>query len=278
MFLSFLRQPLLHFFVIGAGLFTLYSFVDDTPAQTSNRPSIVVSIQDAQWLASQYESMRNRLPSEEELQVLVDAFVRQEIYVREALLLGLDQGDSVVRKRLSQKMEFLTEAGAEASLVDDAMLKVYFEENLERYRSVPRIAFSQILLPEPATGSISEILADLDAGEDFQMLGAKSLLPAFVSPITEQVVDGSFGQGVFQQIAKLEPGIWSGPVKSGFGNHLVRLDSLVPGIVPAFESLRDGIEQEWRRDKAVELRLERLEELRSQYDIETPNLSLALSQ
>ena len=277
MAVSFLRQPLLHFFIIGAGLFALYSFVDDTP-QTSNRPSIIVSVQDAQWLASQFTSMRNRPPSRQELETLVEAFVRQEIYVREALALGLDQGDSIVRKRLSQKMEFLTEAGAEASFVDDAMLEAYFKDNLERYRSASRAGFSQILLPEPATKSMPDIREKLANGDDFNLLGARTLLPAMVSPLTKQVVDSSFGTGVFEQIVALDPGTWSGPVRSGYGAHLVRLDSLVPGSVPAFETVRGRIEQEWRRDKANELRLDRLAQLRNQYHIETPDLSLILSQ
>ena len=277
MAVSFLRQPLLHFFIIGAGLFALYSFVNDTP-QTPNRPSIIVSVQDAQWLASQFRSMRNRPPSQPELETLVEAFVRQEIYVREALALGLDQGDSIVRKRLSQKMEFLTEAGAEASFVDDAMLEAYFKDNLERYRSASRAGFSQILLPEPATESMPDILEKLANGDDFNLLGARTLLPAMVSPLTKQVVDSSFGTGVFEQIVALDPGTWSGPVRSGYGAHLVRLDSLVPGSVPAFETVRGRIEQEWRRDKANELRLDRLAQLRNQYHIETPDLSLILSQ
>ena len=277
MAVSFLRQPLLHFFIIGAGLFALYSFVNDTP-QTPNRPSIIVSVQDAQWLASQFRSMRNRPPSQQELETLVEAFVRQEIYVREALALGLDQGDSIVRKRLSQKMEFLTEAGAEASFVDDAMLEAYFQDNLERYRSASRAGFSQILLPEPATEFMPDILEKLANGDDFNLLGARTLLPAMVSPLTKQVVDSSFGTGVFEQIVALDPGTWSGPVRSGYGAHLVRLDSLVSGSVPAFETVRGRIEQEWRRDKANELRLDRLAQLRNQYHIETPDLSLILSQ
>ena len=204
--------------------------------------------------------------------------MRQEIYDREALALGLDQGVSIVRKRLSQKMEFLTEAGAEASFVDDAMLEAYFKDNLERYRSASRAGFSQILLPEPATKSIPDIREKLANGDDFNLLGTRTLLPAMVSPLTKQVVDSSFGTGVFEQIVALDPGTWSGPVRSGYGAHLVRLDSLVPGSVPAFETVRERIEQDWRRDKANELRLDRLAQLRSQYHIETPDLALILSQ
>lgn len=274
---SFLRQPLLHFFVIGAGFFVLFSAVDDTPPQP-DRPGVVVSVQDAQWLVNQYKATWKRPPSEKELEAIVDAYVREEVYVREALALGLDQGDTIVRKRLSQKMEFLTEAGAEASLVDDDMLKAYLEEHSETYLTAPRAAFSQILLPEPAVDSMPAILDELAAGGDFTQLGARSLLPPIVSPISAQAVDGTFGKGVYDQIAKLEPGIWSGPVKSGYGQHLVRLDAFEPGALPPFESLRERIEQDWRRAKADQLRTERFELLRNQYDIETPDLSKVLSQ
>ncbi|SHK44901.1 PPIC-type PPIASE domain-containing protein [Shimia gijangensis] len=277
MITTLLRQPLLHFFVIGAALFALFSVVDDTPP-TPDRPVIVVSTQDAQWLASQFQATRNRPPSAKELEAIVDAYVREEIYVREALALGLDQGDTIVRKRLSQKMEFLTEAGAEASVVDDTMLKAYFDENAETYRSAPRVAFAQVFLPEPVQESLPAILDALAEGGDFTQVGVRSLLPAIVSPISAQAVDGTFGQGVFEQIAKLEPGTWSGPVTSGYGQHLVRLDVFSPGELPAFEAVRDRIEQDWRRDKAEDLRLERFDQLRNQYDIETPDLSQVLSQ
>lgn len=274
---SFWRQPLLHFFLIGTGLFALYSIVEDTPP-TPDRPIITVSTQDAKWLAARFKAARSRLPSEKELEAIVDAFVREEIYVREALALGLDQGDTIVRKRLSQKMQFLTEAGAEASLVDDVMLKSYFKEHADLYTSAARIGFSQILLPEPNQDSLSAILADLAAGEEFTQLGTRSLLPAAVSPISAQAVDGAFGQGVFDQIVELEPGTWSGPVTSGYGQHLVRLDLLEPGVLPSFEALRDRIEQDWRRGKAEQLRIERFEQLQNQYDIETPDLSQALAR
>ena len=147
---SLLRQPLLHFFVISAAVFALFSFVDDTPP-APEKPVINVSTQDAQWLATQFKATWNRAPSKKEFEAIVDEYVREEIYVREALALGLDQGDTIVRKRLSQKMEFLTEAGAEAALVDDAILQTFFEENAERYVTAPRAAFAQILLPDWST-------------------------------------------------------------------------------------------------------------------------------
>lgn len=277
MIISFLRQPLLQFFVIGATLFALFSFVDDTPP-APDRPVIAVSPQDAQWLASQFEATWKRLPSEKELETIVDAYVREEIYVREALALGLDQGDTIVRKRLSQKMEFLTEAGAEASFVDEAMLRMYLDENSEIYLTAPKVAFGQILLPTPAEISMSAILDELAAGSDFTQLGARTLLPPMVSPISAQAVDGTFGKGVFEQISKLEPGTWNGPISSGYGQHLVRLDMFEPGTLPPFEELRDRIEQDWRRDKAEQLRLERFDQLKNQYDIETPDLLQVLGQ
>ena len=277
MIVSVLRQPLLHFFLIGAAFFALFSIVDDTPPKL-DRPSIVVSTQDAKWLASQFQATWKRLPSEEELEVVVDAFVREEIYVREALALGLDQGDTIVRKRLSQKMEFLTEAGAGTSLVDDVELMSYFGENSETYRGTARLGFSQILLPEPVKESMLAVLADLAAGGDFTQLGARSLLPAQVSPVPAQSVDGAFGQGVFDQIVELELGTWSGPVTTGYGQHLVRLDVHVPGVLPPFEDVRERVEQDWRRGKADQLRSERFEQLRNQYEIEKPDLSQVLSR
>ena len=118
------RQPIMHFFLIGLVFFGLFALTND-PVPEAGVPTIVVSEQDATWLASQFEATWRRPPSEAELNGLIDSFVREDIYVREALALGLDQGDAVVRRRLSQKMEFLTEASAEAANPTDDVLRAY---------------------------------------------------------------------------------------------------------------------------------------------------------
>ena len=132
MFTSILRQPLVQFFIIGGVFFAVFSAVNEAPPDR-DQERLEVSLQDALWLASQFQSTWNRPPSEEELTRLIGEYVREEVYVREALALGLDRGDSVVRNRLRQKMEFVTEASAQAALPQENELETYFEEHAEKY-------------------------------------------------------------------------------------------------------------------------------------------------
>ena len=272
-----LKQPLLQFFAIGAGLFAVFGLTNDTPA-VPDRPVIEVSVQDAQWLSSQFEATWRRAPTASELSGLMDEYVREEVYVREALSLGLDQGDQIVRRRLRQKMEFLTESGAEAASLDDATLRAFYDANADTYRTAALAGFSQILLPESDAKTVAEIRAQLAAGEDFATLGVRTLLPGQVPLSPPGAVDGVFGQGVFERISGLEQGIWNGPIQSGYGAHLVRLDAFQPGAVPPFETVRYRVELEWRATRAQELRVERYDLLEQQYVITRPDPSAVLSQ
>lgn len=276
-FNSLIRQPFLHFLVIGAGLFALFGLVNDTP-DIPEKPQIVVSVQDAQWLASQHEATWRRPPSEQELSRLIDEFIREEVYVREALKFGLDQGDTIVRRRLRQKMEFLTEAGAEAAVVSDETLRAYYQENAEAYLPAAQVSFSQIMLADPTEDAVAQLLAELESGRDFRQLGARSMLPPSLTNASARSVDGTFGQGVFDSIATLAPGVWAGPVQTGFGLHLIRLDLLETGTLPDFDVVRDKVEQDWRRAQAERLRTERYDQLEATYEIVRPEAAAVMVQ
>ncbi len=274
---SILRQPLLHFAVLGVLIFGAYELVNETPAET-DRQSIVVSEQDATWLANQFRATWRRAPLPDELQALMEDFVREEIYVRQAIALGLDQGDTVVRRRLRQKMEFLTEAGAEAATPTDQDLKDHLASNAERFTIAPRLSFSQVMIPADAPGSGEGILEALRDGTPPEELGRPSLLPQSLSLSALQAVDGTFGNGFFGQLTALGVGVWSGPVTSGYGEHIVRVDAFVPERLPTLDEVREQVELDWRAEKARELRRARFDELRSAYEILLPNAQQVLEQ
>ncbi len=270
-----LRQPLLHFFVLGFLLFGLYAVLGE-PVETQDKPRIVVSEQDARWLMSQFEATWRRPPDTTELNGLIDEFVREEIYVREALALGLDQGDTIVRRRLRQKMEFLSEAGAEAAQPDDAALQAHYEANADRYATGARMAFSQVLLAPG--GSAEAALAALAEGARLEDISQPALLPSEIPLSPEQAVDGVFGTGFFDRVAALPEGAWDGPVASGYGQHLVRLDALEPAALPPLDAVRDRVELGWRTEMAGELRARHFEALRAQYDITRPDAAGIVGQ
>ncbi|MCV6597466.1 MAG: peptidylprolyl isomerase, partial [Mangrovicoccus sp.] len=204
MFARFLRQPLLHFCVIGASFFALFSVFGNEPADPRPKGQIIISPQDAHWLAQQFESTWRRPPTAQELNGLIDGFIEEEVYVREALMLGLDQGDTVVRNRLRQKMEFLTEAGAQAANPNEETLRQHYHENAARFTAPARISFMQMLLPEGRDAA--EMLAQLKAGRDPAQLSASTLLPTQMTRSPQQAIDGTFGPGMFEALQSVDPG------------------------------------------------------------------------
>lgn len=277
MLLLVLRQPLLHFAVLGALIFFVHGFFNDVEPQT-DRPKIVVSQQDAEWLANQFRATWRRAPLQAELDALVEDFVREEIYVRTALSLGLDQGDTVVRRRLRQKMEFLTEAGAEAASPSDEELETHLAANVEKFSIAPRLAFSQVMISPDQPQDGKDILVALQNGVDHTEIGVRSLLPHSVRLSAIQAVDGTFGEGFFAQLAALEPREWAGPVRSGYGEHIVRMDVFEPGRLPTLEETREQVELDWRAQKARELRRVRFDELYSTYDVSLPDAQRIVEQ
>ena len=155
--LRFVREPLLHFFAIGGLIFLLFVVVDDkgeAPADV-----IVVTPEQIDQLATRFKSVWKRMPTDDELDTLIDENIREEVYYREALALGLDRDDAVVRRRLRQKMEFLTDTGADLLKPAAGELEAYYAANELTFRRGPRLAFEQIYLGEaPGSESITRSL------------------------------------------------------------------------------------------------------------------------
>ena len=262
-----LREPLLHFLLIGAAVFGLYRAL--APAGPAGAPQVIaVTPAQVERLAGQFEAVWRRPPTDGELAGLVDDFVREEIYYREALTLGLDRDDTVIRRRLRQKMEFLGDAGAGALVPDDAELRAYFTSHIERFTPAARITFRQVFLGEADPAAAQAALAE---GSDPETLGQGTLLPRIMEAAAPGSVDGTFGDGFFAAISGLEPGEWRGPVESAFGSHLVQLVEMEPAVPPSFEAARRTVEEDWRRETAERLRDAQFQALRERYEVVMPS-------
>jgi hypothetical protein len=266
---ALLREPLLHFLVLGALLFGLFGLLDDTPPPAPAE-RIVVTEAEAERLAGRFEATWRRPPDAAERARLLERYVEEEVLVREARTLGLDRGDAVVRQRLAQKMGFLIESGAEAAEPTDAVLRSHMESHPDRFRVPARVAFEQVPLGDDGAGPV---LAALDAGASPGAVGGRSLLPAFVPPSPRQAVDGTFGEGFFDAVAALPPGEWAGPVASGYGGHVVRLGEHRPARLPPLEEVRGEVERDWRAETRVRLAGERLDALLDRYEIVLPDVA-----
>ncbi|MGB6908253.1 MAG: peptidylprolyl isomerase [Methyloceanibacter sp.] len=253
--LRLLREPLFHFTVIGGLIFALYAVVDDmgeAPADV-----IVIIPERIDQLAAGFSSVWKRMPTDTELDALIEEDIREEVYYREALALGLDRNDTIVRRRLRQKMEFLMDTGANLLEPSAGELEAYFAANEQAYRLEPRLALEQIYLGNaPDQQTIARSLSALRSAPptDPSALGERTLLPAQLGLSPRNAIDGVFGEGFFELVLDISPGEWTGPVASAYGVHLVRILDNLPARTPPLDEIRDAVLRNWREAKAQEIR------------------------
>jgi hypothetical protein len=266
-----LREPLVHFLAIGVVLFAAAGVVG---GPKGNAPGDAITISEGQvaQLAESYRLLAGRLPSREELASLVDDFVTEEISYREAVAMGLDAGDTIVRRRMRQKLEFLIEDANASEEPAEADLKAWLASHAPDYRLPERRAIRQVLLAADKRGEnvrrdADALLAKLKSGADPSKLGDPSMLPSAMPLTTEEGVAGLFGED-FAASAFVNPGkTWFGPVASPFGEHLVLVMQTQAGREAVLDDVRDRVRSdliEGRRDQA---RDEFQERMRKRYHV-----------
>jgi hypothetical protein len=265
-----LREPLVHFLLIGIGLFVVFGLMNKSDEQVGENV-IIVSDQDVERLQQSFEGVWRRIPTDEELAALVDDHVLEEVLVREATALGLDQNDTVIRRRLRQKMDFLVGAAGSALQPDDEELAAFFAESKADFTTPPRVSFMQVYLGEsPSEAEVAAALDALKDGADPATVGQRSLLPQGLPATPEQGVDGQYGRGMFAQVVELPKGVWSGPVSSGYGKHLVSVLEVSMPETPELDSIREQVISAWRAREVERLSESQYQALRDRYTVELP--------
>jgi hypothetical protein len=272
-----LKEPLLHFLGLGALVFLVYQGVADSGP---SRDQIFISKGQQENLLNTFSRTWQRAPTPDEFQGLLRDYIRQEIAYRESTSMGLDQDDIVIRRRLRQKLELLTEDVASLVAPTDAELQQYLENHANDFMIEPRLSLRQIYFSRDRRGAGAEqdardLLQRIDTiadDTDPKALGDPLPLPAEMAGLRESEVSRYFGNVFTDGLADLEPGQWGGPVESGFGLHLVIIDERVPARSPALEEVREAVQREWlsqRRQEAVDGLYDRLAE---NYTIEIESL------
>ena len=267
-----LREPLFRFLVIGAALFGAYGVIGgDSPEAESRR--ITISTAEVELLRGRWMRQWLRPPSEEELQALVEERVREEVLYREALAMGLDRDDSMVRQRLAQKLKFLTEDVALARKPTAGELEAYFAANDERYRVPPLLSFSQVFFRlegrEPAAEPklvLARLRSAPESG-DPAIFGDRSLLESRSSRQTPQEIAAVFGEEFAADLLRLKRGEWSGPIASGYGLHLVRIEERSEAHLPAFAAVAEEVRADWANDQRRQANDAFIERLLARYEI-----------
>jgi hypothetical protein len=246
-----LREPLLHFLLLGAAIFVAYGVAS---RQTSREPGrIVVTRGHVAAMAESFARTWQRPPTSAELEGLVRDWVRDEVLYREAVALGLDKDDTVIRRRLRQKMEFVSEDIAAQTEPSDADLTGYLQAHPDAFRVEPQFTFRQVYLDPDKHGAslardAAQVLAQLnhpDNGGDAAALGDSFLLEHQFEAIPASEVVKQFGATFAATLAGLPTGAWSGPVESGYGMHLVLVSERTEGRLPALAEVRETVRREW---------------------------------
>ena len=273
------RQPLVHFLVAGVILFAAASFFERTANRSAG--AIHVSAAEIQRLEDIWSRQYGRNPTPTELRNLIDDYVREEVYYREAVASGLDKDDSIIRRRLVEKMEFLSQeiASGEPS---EKELNDYFERNRDKFELPPRVAFSHIFFSPSKEGSalqsdVAQALATLRRGHTDQAstLGDAFMLQSQYSLQSPEEVRALFGAEFADRIFKLHPGRWEGPIRSSYGLHVVRVTQYEPAQVPQLDEVRSQVVTDFKNARLQTSSEAYYARLRQHYRVDVDNSALA---
>lgn len=256
--LRFFTEPLLHFMILGAAIFVGFNVMSGRTPNEKN--AIVVRQATIQNLASVFTRSWQRSPSEEELNELIQDYIREEVAVREALALGIDRDDSIIRRLLRQKLEFVTEDVALQAEPTDEDLRTYLHGHADVFTSEPRFSFTQIYFNAQHRGTrlgqdaakLREHLNTSKVPVDVATQGDITSLEHQFNALPASQIKQLFGEPFATALATLEPGQWSGPVASGYGQHLIFVSEQLPGSLPNLEQVREAVRRDWANSRRID--------------------------
>jgi peptidyl-prolyl cis-trans isomerase C len=274
-----LREPLLHFLLLGAGLFAVFHYVQPAPSAQPSAWQIQLSLDELSQLTLQFQSQWRRLPTVQEFDRMVENRVEEEILYREALAMGLDKDDTIVKRRMAQKMQFLAEDVAAAREPTTAELKSWFAKNTDKFAMPKRVSFRHLYFSHERRGErvrddAATALAKL-AGQSQDSKLTEALADPFMSQDyyrdrTPEYLGKEFGPQFAQAVAKLPTGSWQGPIESAFGWHLVFVDTEIPGRVPAFEEVEGDVKTAWLGEQKALAWEKAYKDMRAKYTVLLP--------
>ncbi len=266
-------EPLLQFTILGGALFLAWPLIQDKVAPPQNR--IVITAQQVQRAMDYFYQTHLRAPDADELQPLIEDEIQTEVEFREGMALGLDRDDEIIRRRIKQKLDFMTEDVADQAKPSDAELQKYLDDHRDEFGAGPQLVFSQIYLDPSRHGDkiaadAGRLLARLNSGDGRLDYGVDSdTLPVpndfEATPLHD--VTAMFGAEFAASLAQQPVGHWVGPIRSGYGLHLVLVREVKPGKPPELAEVRDQVLREFQSDRRTEANLEAYRKMRAKYVI-----------
>lgn len=267
-----IREPLVHFLVLGALLFLLFHVIKGDTG--SSQGKIVVTSATIRTLSDNFQRVWQRPPTQQELDGLIQEYIKEEVYYREAQAMGIDRDDPIIRRRLRQKMEFLADGMASSAEPTEKDLQAYLDKHPEKFRIEPRYTFSQVYLnPEKhpnLTKDMTELLAQLkQKGESAKAsdYGDSFMLGYYFSNVPETSVSRTFGEDFAKSLAGVKTKEWAGPIKSGYGEHLVFINDRVEGRIPPLSEVHAQVQREWLAENQKRALDDYYKSLRDRYQL-----------
>lgn len=266
MFKKLIQEPLLHFILLGVGIFLLFDIagVSEPDADTL---SIHISQSDIEGLSTHFEAVWRRPPNADELNKLIDNLIQEEVLVREARALRMDQGDAVIRNRLRQKMDFVATSLATSNTPSQDELRQFYRTHKDAFRLPARFSFQQIMLAPEFHGQAQQITDALNQNLTPEGITNLGLLPDEIPLTLALKIDGIFGSGFSTVLADLPVGEWAGPVPSGFGLHLVRVSGKTDEEIPDFSDIQSDVLAKWREFTRTSAQKDFRQMLEGKYEI-----------
>jgi hypothetical protein len=270
----FWREPLIHFFILGLAVFGLHAALDRKPEATVNDPYLVeVSSADIEWMRTMFNKRMGREPTVQDLRGQVNQLIREQILSREAIAMGLDEGDIVVRRRLVQKVEFLFKDLSDMTEPAEDDLRDYYTENRPKYETPPQVTFTQVYFSIESRGvEGAKLAAQTLIKEDgdptaLRAFGDTSILPPGCTTCSGREIRDRYGHEFADAVVSLESGAWHGPVKSTYGFHAVYIHERQDTKLPKFRDIIDRVKNDWMSEKREENTRRVYGEIRSRYRV-----------
>jgi len=264
-----LKEPLLHFVVLGGLMFAAYSAFGTAERAAQPQSVIRMTAADAEWLKAMWTRQWRRPPTDEELTGLVADHLKEEVLAREARALELDVGDTIVRRRLAQKMAFLLDDTIRTGEPPETELRVLHEARSDLVRTPARVSFTQVFFrrEDGDRRARASLVALADAAATPDEEGDRLLLGDTFADQDEPALTNLFGAAFAQAVLTLPAGRWSGPITSGYGLHLVKVTAVSPPQERPFAEVRERLAEEWRRERQETAQAQLLQSLMRKYQV-----------
>ena len=274
---SLMRKPLFHFILIGALIYVFYGYFNEKAAESVESDlTITVTQGEIKFMEDSWQKRWNRPPTEEEKDGFINAYIKEMVFYRVALEMGLDKNDVMIRRLLGQKVQFITNDLIKPQEPGENELKVYFKNNIDSYTLPEWITMTQIFFDpdlrddktltdaENTIGLLKKIDINSVNPNDY---GDRLMLQNHYPNLTEAEIARLFGSEFAKSIIELKTNEWHGPILSGYGPHILYLHSRQKSDPPDFDKVRDLVLENWIEEKKKELNDLYYKGLLARYDV-----------